>query len=90
MCCPTVADDMLLQALTKLALQLLIIFLSIRLEYNVLKCNVLVCNETDAEHKRSNRRWRLGSEELFETDKYTHVGIVCTKGMDMKYIEGLT
>ena len=45
---------------------------------------------TNAEHKRSNRLWRLGSEELFETDKYTHVGIVCTKEMDMKDIEDLT
>ena len=54
------------------------------LEYNVLKCNVLVCNETDAEYKRSNRRWRLGSEELLETDKYTHLGLVCTKRMDIK------
>ena len=88
-CCPTVADDMLLQALTKIALQLLIdicvhYFYLWRLEYNVLKCNVLVCNETDAEYKRSNRRWRLGSEELLETDKYTHLGIVCTKRMNMK------
>ena len=88
-CCPTVADDMLLQALTKFALQLLIdvcvhYFYLWRLEYNVLKCNVLVCNETIAEYKRSNRQWKLGTEDLSETDKYTHLGIVCTKKMDMK------
>ena len=80
-CCPTVADDMLLQALTKFALQLLIdvcvhYFYLWRLEYNVLKCNVLVCNETNAEYKRSNRQWKLGTEDLSETDKYTHLGIV--------------
>ena len=88
-CCPTVADDMLLQALTKIALQILIdicvhYFHLWRLEYNALKCNVLVCNETDAAYKRSNRQWKLGNANLSETDKYTHLGIVCTKKMDMK------
>ena len=88
-CCPTVADDMLLQALTKFGLQVLIsicvrYFYMWRLEHNALKCNVLVCNETDAEYKRSNRRWMLGTEDLRETDKYTHLGIVCTKKMDVK------
>ena len=68
-CCPTVADDMLLQALTKFGLQVLIsicvrYFHMWRLEHNALKCNVLVCNETDAEYKRSNRRWMLGTEDL--------------------------
>ena len=88
-CCPTVADDMLLQALTKIALQILIdicvhYFHLWRLEYNALKCNVLVCNETDAAYKRSNRQWKLGNANLSETDKYTHLGIVCTKKMDVK------
>ena len=45
---------------------------------------MLVCNETNAEYKRSNRQWKLGTEDLSETDKYTHLGIVCTKKMDMK------
>ena len=78
-----------LQALTKIALQILIdicvhYFHLWRLEYNALKCNVLVCNETDAAYKRSNRQWKLGNANLSETDKYTHQGIVCTKKMDMK------
>ncbi|MCG8044308.1 MAG: reverse transcriptase family protein, partial [Candidatus Thiodiazotropha endolucinida] len=88
-CCPTVADDMLLQALTKFGLQVLInicvrYFNMWRLEHNALKCNVLVCNETDAEYKRCNRRWMLGTEELRETDNYTHLGVICTKNMDTK------
>lgn len=88
-CCPTVVDDMLLQSLTKLGLQALIDISAIyfhlwRLEYNVLKCAVLVCNESNTEFKRSNRRWTLGDDELMETDKYTHLGIVCNKNMDMK------
>ena len=88
-CCPTVADDMLLQSLTKFGLQALIdicvrYFYRWRLEYNVMKCAVLVCNESDTEFKRSKRRWALGDHELTETDKYTHLGIVCNKQMDMK------
>ena len=88
-CCPTVADDMLLQALTIFGLICLInicvrYFNLWRLEHNALKCNVLVANETDAEYKRSNRHWMLGSEQMLETDEYKHLGIVCTKKMDMR------
>ena len=54
------------------------------MEHNALKCNVLVANETDAEYKRSNRHWMLGSEQMLETDEYKHLGIVCTKKMDMR------
>ena len=88
-CCPTVADDMLLQALTIFGLICLInicvrYFHLWRLEHNALKCNVLVANETVAEYTRSNRRWTLGSEQMSETTKYKHLGIVCTKKMDMR------
>ena len=88
-CCPTVADDMLLQALTKFGLQALIdicvrYFYRWRLEYDVMKCAVLVCNESDTEFKRLKKRWALGDHELTETDKYTHLGIICNKQMDMK------
>ena len=88
-CCPTVADDMLLQALTIFGLICLInicvrYFHLWRLEHNALKCNVLVANETVAEYTRSNRRWTLGSEQMLETTEYKHLGIVCTKKMDMR------
>lgn len=88
-CCPTVADDMLLQSLTKLGLQVLIdicvrYFQIWRLEYNVLKCAVLVCNESETQFKRSKRRWKLGDDDLLETDTYTHLGIRCNKKMDMR------
>ncbi|MCG7874961.1 MAG: reverse transcriptase family protein, partial [Candidatus Thiodiazotropha endolucinida] len=88
-CCPTVADDMLLQSLTKLGLQTLInicatYFYTWRLEYNVSKCAVLVCNESDRDYKMSSRQWTLGNAPLTETDSYTHLGIVCNKKMDMK------
>ena len=88
-CCPTVADDMLLQALTIFGLICLInicvrYFHLWRLEHNALKCNVLVANETVAEYTRSNRRWMLSSEQMLETTEYKHLGIVCTKKMDMR------
>ena len=80
---------MLLQALTIFGLICLInicvrYFNLWRLEHNALKRNVLVANETDAEYKRSNRHWMLGSEQMLETDEFKHLGIVCTKKMDMR------
>ena len=57
-CYPTEADDMLLQLLTKLGLQVLTdicvrYFHIWRLEYIVLKCAVLVCNESETEFKQT-------------------------------------
>ena len=79
-CCPTVADDMPLQALTIFGLICLInicvrYFHLWRLEHNALKCNVLVANETDAEYKRSNRHWMLGSEEMLVKNEFHFSGV---------------
>ena len=87
--CPTVADDMLLQSLTKAGLQKLInicvrYFHRWRLDYNVLKCAIIVFNELMSAYRRSQRKWFLGSDELHETESYTHLGIVCHKNMHMK------
>ena len=87
--CPTVADDMLLQSLSKVGLELLInicvrYFHQWRLDYNPLKCAVIVFNEPISAYRRSQRKWFLGDSELQETDNYTHLGIVCNKYMNMK------
>ena len=89
--CPTVAEDMLLQSLTKVGLQMLInicvrYFHRWRLDYNVLKCAIIVFNELISAYRRVQRKWFLGNEELQETDSYTHLGIVCHKNLHMKEI----
>ena len=82
--CPTVADDMLLQSLTKVGHQLPInicvsYFHRWRLDYNVLKCAIIVFNELISAYRRAQRRWFLGNCVLKEIDSYTHLGIVCHK-----------
>ena len=80
---------MLLQSLTKVGLQMLInicvrYFHRWRLDYNVLKCAIIVFNELISAYRRAQRKWFLWNEELRETDSYTHLGIVCHKNMHMK------
>ena len=87
--CPSVADDMLLQSLTKNGLQILInicvaYFKKWRLVYNVLKCLVIVFNELASSFSRSQRHWFLGNEELREGDEYKHLGISVNKDMKVK------
>ena len=87
--CPTVADDMFVQSLTKLGLQMLI-NICVRyfhlwcLDYNSLKCAVVVFNELMSAYQHSQRTWFLGDSVLKESDSYTHLGIVCNKNMRMK------
>ena len=87
--CPSVADDMLLQSLTKNGLQMLInicviYFKKWRLDYNILKCLVIVFNELMTAYNRSHRRWFLGNAELREGTEYTHLGILVNKDMKVK------
>ena len=84
--CPSVADDMLLQSLTKNGLQMLInicvaYFKKWRLVYNVLKCLVIVFNELASAYNRSQRQWFLGNDELREGVEYKHLGITVSKDM---------
>ena len=85
--CPSVADDMLLKSLTKNGLQMLInicviYFKKWRLDYNILKCLVIVFNEILTTYSRSQRRWFLGNTEIQEGIEYTHLGILVSKDMD--------
>ena len=87
--CPYVADDMLLQSLTKNGLQKLVsicvaYFKVWRLDYNVLKCLVIVFNELLSAYNRSERHWFLGNEVLHEGTEYKHLGIVYNKDMKVK------
>ena len=87
--CPSVADDMLLQSLTKNGLQMLInicvaYFKKWRLLYNVLKCLVIVFNELVSAYNRSQHHWFLGNDELCEGVEYKHLGITVSKDMKVK------
>ena len=87
--CPSVADDILLQLLTKNGLQMLInicvaYFKKWRLVYNVLKCLVIVFNELASAYNRSQRHWFLGNNELREGVEYKHLGITVSKDMKVK------
>lgn len=87
--CPCVADDMLLQSLTKNGLQKLLnicvaYFRIWRLDYNVVKCLVIVFNEFISAYNRSGRRCVLGTEHLTEGTEYKHLGIVFNKHLKSK------
>ena len=87
--CPSVADDILLQLLTKNGLQMLInicvaYFKKWRLVYNVLKCLVIVFNELASAYNRSQRHWFLGNNELREGVEYKYLGITVSKDMKVK------
>ena len=88
-CAPTVADDMLLMALSKLGLDALmrICFSNgckWRFLYGPLKCNVVVYNETKNNFQKSNRQWFLGHHPIQESESYTYLGTIFNKYLSLK------
>ena len=70
-CCPTVADDMALLALSKFGLQQLMNtcfrFSQLwRYLYNAIKCAILVFNGSLSHFSCTRRHWYLGSDEVLE------------------------
>ena len=84
-CSPTVADDMLLMALSKLGLdELMRIFLyscKWRYEYGTPKCSVIVFNESKCQFQKSDRHWYLGPYSIKEEETYKYLGTVVSKYM---------
>ena len=83
-CCPTVADDMVVLALTVcgLALLLCICYASSckwRYEYSAPKCSVIVYNETKRQFLNSNRVWYMGTDTIMENENYKHLGVNTNK-----------
>ena len=77
--CPTVADDMVLLALSVSGLALLLCICYAysckwRYEYSPNKCSVIVYNETKHDYLRSQRVWYLGNSIIEETENYKHLG----------------
>ncbi len=86
--CPTVADDMVLAPLSKYGLDQMMgewynYSCRWRYEYNPSKCAVIVFNESKRRYTQSIRKWKIGPHEVKETDKYTHLGIICDKYMNL-------
>ena len=82
--CPTVCDDMLLLALSRLGLQIL---MNIsyrysclwRIEFSAPKCFVVVFNELRSYFHKHHRSWFLGPNEIKEDENYKHLGVNCNK-----------
>ena len=87
--CPTSADDMVLSSLTKNGLEQLMSIchknsIRERYTYNANKCNVVVFNERLSDSPNNLRQWRFGQCFINETDKYVHLGILCSKDMCLR------
>ena len=83
-CSPTVADDMVLLALSVAGLLCLLCICYAysckwRYEYSVLKSSVIVYNETKYDYMKSKRVCRFGNDIIKENENYKHLGIINNK-----------
>ena len=88
-CCPIVADDMALLALSKFGIQQLMNICSRfsqlwRYLYNAIKCAILVSNESLSHFSRPRRHWYLGFDEVLKRTSCVHLEIECNKETKIK------
>ena len=81
---PTVCDDMLLLALSRLGLHILMQIsyrysCLWRIEFSASKCFVVVFNELRSYFNKHQRVWYLGPNEIKESENYKHLGVNCNK-----------
>jgi len=79
---PTVADGMVLVSFSKSGLDQMLVLcynyaMKWRLEYNAVKCAVVICNSPDKGH--SEHSFHMGQQQIDIVDQYTHLGITCDK-----------
>ena len=86
----TVADDMLLLALSKAGLDKLLVICyqySFKWRYDYMyvpiKCSVIVFNETKFSYDRQNRQWKLGPNIVNEDINYKHLGVNCNNYLNI-------
>ena len=84
----TVADDMLLLALSKAGLDKLLVICyqyscKWRYDYVPIKCSVIVFNETKFSYDRQNRQWKLRPNIVNEDINYKHLGVNCYKYLNI-------
>ena len=88
-CSLTVADDMVLLALSVAGLLCLLCICyayscKCRYEYPALKIAVIVYNETKYDYLKSKRVWRFGNGIIKENENYKHLGIINNKYLSKK------
>ena len=88
-CCPTVADDMVLLALSVVGLLCLLCICYAysckwRYEYSASKCSVIVYNENKYDYMKSKRIWHFGNDIIKEDENYKHLGIINNKYLSKK------
>ena len=77
---PTVCDDMLLLALSRLGLHILMQIsyrysCLWRIEFSASKCFVVVFDELRSYFNNLQRIWYLGPDEIKESENYKHLGV---------------
>ena len=85
---PTVCDDTLLLALSKIGLNILMQIsyrysCLWRIEFSAPKCSVVVFNEIKSQYNKHERVWYLGPNEIKEADNYKHLGVNCNKYLNL-------
>ncbi|MCG8035004.1 MAG: reverse transcriptase family protein, partial [Candidatus Thiodiazotropha taylori] len=88
-CCPTVADDMLLMSFSKTGLEQLINICFAysckwRYAYGAQKSAVVVFNESKVQYTKSKREWFLGPLKVVEAESYRYLGTVISKYLTLK------
>ncbi|MCG8048280.1 MAG: reverse transcriptase family protein, partial [Candidatus Thiodiazotropha endolucinida] len=86
---PTVCDDMVLLALSKLGLDTLMDICfryacKWRYEYSPAKSSIIVFNETRPYFGKIQRNWYLGPNNVDEAENYKHLGVDCSKYLELK------
>ena len=88
-CNPTVADVMVLLALSVVGLLCLLCICYAysckwRCEYSASKCSVIVYNENKYDYMKSKRKWHFGNDIIKEDENYKHLGIINNKFLSKK------
>ena len=78
-CAPTVADDMVLMALSIAGLAILLCICYAysckwRYDYSAPESSIIVYNETKNNYQKSKRAWYLGNDIVEESENYKHLG----------------
>ena len=88
-CAPTVADDMVLMALSIAGLAILLCICYAysckwRYDYSAPKSSIIVYNETKNNYQKSKRAWYLGNDIVAESENYKHLGVNNNKYLNNK------
>ena len=88
-CAPTVADDMVLMALSIASLAILLCICYAysckwRYDFSAPKSSIIVYNETKNNYQKSKRSWYIGNDIVAESENYKHLGLNNNKYLNNK------